>query len=64
MSSVVPAVGNAISSLMIAVHAVPKSPGQLEAAVERIATELHVKAHIDAPPKATDLGRGLYNLLV
>jgi len=61
-------VGNAISCLMIAVRTSQQSASvadaQLEAAVQRIAEQLYVKAHVDAPPTATDFGRGLYNILV
>ena len=61
-------VGNALSSVMIAVRAPAKNQGianaQLEAALQRIAMRLYIRAHCEAPPSATDFGGGVYNILV
>jgi hypothetical protein len=61
-------VGNALSSVMISVRAPGKSEGithsQLEAALQRIAMRLYLRAHCEAPPSATDFGGGVYNILV
>lgn len=68
MSSVGPIAGSAISSVMIAVR-VPTTGGgatnaQLHATLQRIAMQLYSKAHLEAPPSATDFGGGVYNILV
>jgi len=68
MSSVGPIVGSAISSLMIAVPSPQRSSSvanaQLQATLNRISMQLYFKAHMESPPTATDLGGGLYNILV
>ncbi len=68
MSSVGPIVGSAISSVMIAVRVPPGSNGaagaQLQATLQRLAMQLYSKAHLEAPPSATDFGGGTYNILV
>ena len=61
-------VGNAISSVMVAVRAPVKtgsiSNAQLEATLQRLAMQLYAKAHLEAPPSATDFGGGVYNILI
>lgn len=37
---------------------------QLEAAVQRLAMILYLRAHFDVPPSVTDVGGGIFNVLV
>ncbi len=37
---------------------------QLEAAVQRVAAILYMRAHLQVPPSATDVGGGIFNVLV
>ena len=37
---------------------------QLEAAVQRVAMILYLRAHYDVPPSVTDVGGGIFNVLV
>jgi hypothetical protein len=37
---------------------------QLEAAVQRVAKILYMRAHFEVPPTVTELGGGLFNVLV
>ena len=36
----------------------------LEAAVHRVATLLYMRSHLDTPPDVTDMGGGVFNVLV
>lgn len=36
----------------------------LEAAVHRVATLLYMRSHLDVPPDVTDMGGGIFNVLV
>jgi hypothetical protein len=42
----------------------PTSDAMLEAAVQRVATMLYLRAHCQTPPDALDLGGGVFNVLV
>jgi hypothetical protein len=63
-----PAIGSAISSVMVAVRPSQTSQGmtdaQLQAVLQRVAMQLYAKAHLESPPTATDWGGGIYNILV
>jgi hypothetical protein len=37
---------------------------QLEAAVQRVAMILYLRAHYDVPPSVIDVGGGIFNVLV
>jgi hypothetical protein len=66
--SVIASVGAGRTSVQIAVPTNPApettSDFMLEAAVRRVATMLYLRAHCDAPPKATDMGGGIFNVVV
>ena len=36
----------------------------LEAAIQRVATQLYMRAHMDVPPDVIDMGGGLFNVVV
>ncbi|GAA0525916.1 hypothetical protein GCM10008941_01590 [Rhizomicrobium palustre] len=36
----------------------------LEAAIQRVATELYMRAHCEVPPDVTDMGGGIFNVIV
>lgn len=40
------------------------SDAQLQAAVNRVAMILYMRAHFEVPPSVTSLGGGLFNVLV
>lgn len=40
------------------------SEAQLEAAVQRVAQILYMRAHFEVPPSVTSLGGGIFNVLV
>ena len=51
--------------------AVPMNPSQaatsdptLEAAIQRVASMLYFRSHLEVPPDVTDMGGGLFNVLV
>jgi hypothetical protein len=66
------AVTNSVSASRTAVQiAVPLNQPQgttadadLEAAVNRVATLLYMRSHLDVPPDVTDMGGGIFNVLV
>jgi len=67
-SSVLASVGGARTSVQIAV---PSNPADvkttdvnLEAAIQRVSTMLYLRSHCLAPPSATDMGGGVFNILV
>lgn len=62
-------VGDVRSSVQIAVPPpqiapVSMSEAQLEAAVQRVAMILYIRAHFEVPPSVTSLGGGIFNVLV
>jgi hypothetical protein len=40
------------------------SDAALEAAVHRVATLLYMRSHLETPPDVTDMGGGVFNVLV
>lgn len=63
------AAGGAKSSLQIALpppNVAPKSmsEAQLDAAVQRVAMILYMRAHFEVPPSVTSLGGGIFNVVV
>ena len=66
------AVTNSIGASRTAVQiAVPLTQPQgttpdaaLEAAVHRVATLLYMRSHLECPPDVTDMGGGIFNVLV
>jgi len=66
------AVTNSVSASRTAIQiAVPlnqpqdtTSDAELEAAVHRVATLLYMRSHLDVPPDVTDMGGGVFNVLV
>lgn len=68
-TSVYNAVGEIRSSVQIAIPPpqiapVSMSDAQLEAAVRRVAMILYLRAHFEVPPSVTDVGGGIFNVLV
>lgn len=67
-TSVMAQLGGGRTSVQIAVPTDPNqlktSDAALEAAVQRVATLLYMRSHCDAPPKALDMGGGVFNVLV
>lgn len=67
IADTMPAIGGK-TSIQIAVpfHDQPQtsSDAALEAAVHRVATMLYLRSHCTAPPEATDMGGGLFNVVV
>lgn len=61
-------VGAGRTSVQIAVPTNPDqlqtSDAMLEAAVQRVATLLYIRAHCTTPPKALDMGGGIFNVVV
>ena len=66
------AVTNSVSASRTAIQiAVPMDQPQgttsdaaLEAAVHRVATLLYMRSHLECPPDVTDMGGGIFNVLV
>jgi len=66
-TSVIASVGAGRTSVQIAVpspNELQTSDAMLEAAVQRVATLLYMRAHYQTPPDALDLGGGVFNVLV
>jgi hypothetical protein len=67
-SSVLASVGASRTSVQIAVPLNPSelksTDATLEAAIQRVSTMLYLRAHCLAPPSATDMGGGVFNILV
>ena len=67
-TSVMSSVGAVRTAIQIAVPTVPSegnsSDMMLEAAVQRVATLLYMRSHLEVPPDVTDMGGGLFNVLV
>lgn len=60
-------VGAGRTSVQIAVpnpSQMPTSDAMLEAAVQRVATLLYLRSHLEAPPQALDMGGGVFNVVV
>lgn len=67
-SSVLASVGAGRTSVQIAVPTNPadikSSDAMLEAAIQRVSTMLYLRAHCLTPPEATDMGGGVFNVVV
>jgi hypothetical protein len=67
-SSVPASVGVSRTSIQIAVPINPaemkSTDANLEAAIQRVSTMLYLRSHCLAPPSATDMGGGVFNILV
>jgi hypothetical protein len=67
-TSVMNTVGASRTAIQIAVplqHEPGTTPdAMLEAAVHRVATLLYMRAHLEVPPDVTDMGGGIFNVLV
>lgn len=62
------AVGPASSSIQISLpppqEVMTFKDAQLEAAVQRVAQILYMRAHFQVPPSVTDVGGGIFNVIV
>jgi hypothetical protein len=61
--------GTSRSAIQIAVPTIVQSLGsssdpKLEAAVRRVSALLYSRSHLETPPDVTDMGGGLFNVLV
>jgi hypothetical protein len=67
-TSVMATAGATRTAIQISVPILPSesvsSDPALEAAVQRVATLLYMRSHLDVPPDVTDMGGGVFNVLV
>ncbi len=67
-SGMAPAAGGMRSSVQISIPPPQQvqtfSDAQLQAAVNRVAMILYMRAHFEVPPTVTSLGGGIFNVLV
>jgi hypothetical protein len=62
-------VGAARTAIQISVPIIDQSQGSpgdaaLEAAVRRVSALLYMRSHLTSPPDVTDMGGGMFNVLV
>ena len=68
-TSVMASGGTPRTAVQIAVPTIVQSQGsssdsKLEAAVRRVSALLYSRSHLETPPDVTDMGGGLFNVLV